>query len=468
MNPSHVGEPSPSPAPPTAKNPQTDAAGEPPLDTVEYRITESLKSYTVNMQVVWPVLEAARDTPESVTTTNPPDEGQPQGNGGADPAQGDDQRQKQVQDALRCLNRVMASHRETGEELEALYAQLGREVSSGSLDGEKMPTSVDPTSVNPFPIIPTPDGSATPDSAASDVAAREIDVFNVSTRVLRTINVQLHEVTAEIAKSSSGLDGAQSARILNAYERVEKGMEGLLRDALHDSRYALQGHGHREPVWFQRRLSIPKMSQDSPASQQILSSGGAGQTAGTNASHAGGQWTSAESSPNCFVDPAPMVDPMASSGGSPVRAPGKPRVHTGAITSADLPSVFGSSASESSQADSIRFHTALVPDIESHFQLLPQSQQRQTQDVLPSADQPAAASPDQDAGRTDNTSIPVVGSVEESATEPVSGSPPSTPSRPSTPGLWRSSSASSHCSTQSEEGDDKDPVTQAKNGRSSL
>lgn len=489
------GGPSPDTAPTTSSKLQPDVGAETNPGTPESRIFESLKSFTADIQAIWPVLEALKNSP-ATTSADPQNGTPPQNNGNGIPtlglvdnfAQVDDNRQKQVHDALQALEQVMDSHKKTGEALRELYIHLSAEVLRSELN-EDLRHALRPIS---------PDTEAGMlEAAAEQYCGHQYLVFRAATRVWKTFMNQHSAVAGEIANEAPEFDEAQLRRVLIAFELEEDGIVSLIRSTLHDVRYAFAGHGYLEPVSFKRRLSIPTMSQDDdPASQQVGFSDDGEQDQHTGANEdddAEALWTSAESSPTRGVtDPSATVEPKDSiPESSNAKRRTQLRIRAGVITSADLPPVFDDWLSDSSdEEESFRFHPEFVPDEVSYFQQLedrqtPYVQQApvQTPDgtrnaliqasVGPSdaSNQAPAGPPDCHAAH-DNvpaTTMPIVPDAavpaEETIAKPAPGLPTLTPSQLSTPGLSNCPTSSSSCKSE-KVGDSEDPATHDLAGQS--
>lgn len=337
--------------------------------------------------------------------------------------------------------------------LQLLRAQLV-EKGSGIVMNEGSPASVKP---NPHDVSV---GTADRGSWATRDGQRTVhpEIYDAARRIRTTGGDLTRDLFDELAASPSAYDDAQKERILNAWDRVERGIQSLFREAFHDVRYALAGHGCHEPAPFHRHLSLPSMSQHDGTPDRYAPfapvSGRQGQlfTPVLLRADNSASWTSVESSPTHFPGSATiglLMPAPPSSGDARIYVP------AGNVTSADLPPVFASSESKTSDADSIGLRHTAEEGTDSHLSQ-PQTIDRQT--LPPAIEHASEAAIDNAIGRTDDSTA---GLENEPAADTTTSASPLTPRRSSTPGPSSSSSASNPSKTQTGKESDEVPTTHA-------
>lgn len=430
----------PSPSRPSRAS--SDGLASSSSDTVESRLASSFKQYNATMQGLWKVLDFLKNG--QATSTGPApngaavDDNEPADDGAVASSGKKSQHLAKVNEARQLLAEAREAVEETHSALGTLELELDRIDEDAQRDdsaGAMRRSSSDDTTLdhavqNEIYTLPVLD------------AKIEDAVKNVQGTVSRCLGELVSEISTAWS-SRRDLDDGQKERVVMALERVTNIAGPLLCDAVKDVRHAVgTRQGRLEPVKLERRISLPTVGR---YDEQSVSEAPAQQTAMSpfDGQHirkgSGAQWdTSVESSPT-RLDTLPGISgPMTSipQGSAPMAAapPLRPRIRGGTITSADLPSVFTSSDSESSHAGSARAFIRPVPvaDTESWFQNA-ETERAQRRLRLPGP--PPGPEP-----------------VVESAVEvPVEGAPSPSPSSGSTTGLSSGQSGSS--SGQSEQGE---------------
>lgn len=411
-------------------------------DTVESRLAFSFKQYNASMQSLWKVLDLLKDG--RATSTGPApngaavDDNELAEDGTVTSSSKNPQNLAKVNEARQLLAEALDAVEETQSALGTLELELDR-IDEDAQRDDNMDTMRHSSS----------------DDAALDHTLKDVTytlpvldskIEDAVKSVQGTVTRCLGELVSEISaawSSRRNLDDGQKERMVMALERVTNIAGPLLRDALKDVRHAVgTRQGRLEPVKVERRISLPTLGRydeqsvsEAPAQQASMSSFD-GQRAHEGS---GAQWdTSVESSPT-RLDTLPGISrPMTPipQGSAPMAAapPLRPRIRGGTITSADLPSVFTSSGSESSHAGSARVFIRPVPVTDTQSWLQSAETERVQRRLRLPAPPPAPE--------------PVVMFAVE---VPVEGAPSPTPSSGSTPGLSSGESGSS--SGQSEQGD---------------
>lgn len=377
-------QPRPISAPSNTTTPSNTTA-----ETPESRLVEALKTYPANIQDVWTVLDAMKNSSASARTTTHDSSDTTRRDGAStssDDTPAEEKRQDRIKDACCLLDTAIESVEEMRDVLQLLRAQLV-ETSSDIVNNEESRAAIKP---NPHAAS---EGSADRDEGATRDEKRALhpEIFDAARRIRTTGGDLTKELFDELSASPSAYDDAQKERILRAWDRFERGIESLFHAALHDVRYALAGHGCHEPPPFHRRLSLPSMSQhDGPADHYVPYAPVGGQQgqlftpvllrAGNSA-----PWTSVESSPTHFpgFTTIGLLMPVPQRSGD-----ARIYVPAGNATSADLPPVFMGSESETSHSDTNSLRPTVSEDIDSHSW---QSQTMDRQAPPPSAEHAAEA-----------------------------------------------------------------------------